>query len=108
MFKGDHYIVENRYDALNIYIAKFAADDLFSLNLDLTIKPLSCEHKVFGTQKVDPSFCISDKKEQVTVYNKIRERFDIKVFEKTRIENIVLDSIDSILPFGTKCLSERR
>jgi len=63
MLKGDHYIVENRYDALNIYIPKFAADDLFSLNLDLTIKPLSCEHKVFGTQKVDPSICVSDKKE---------------------------------------------
>lgn len=44
----------------------------------------------------------------MTVYNKIRERLDIKVFEKTRIENIVFDSIDSILPFGTKCLSERR
>ena len=108
MLKGDHYIVENRYDALNIYIPKFAADDLFSLNLDLTIKPLSCGHKVFGTQKVDPSICVSDKKEQVTVYNKIRERLDIKVFEKTRIENIVFDSVDSILPFGTKCLSERR
>lgn len=60
MFKGDHYIVENRYDALNIYATKYAADDEFSLNLDLTIKPLSCEHKVYG-KAVDPDICSKDK-----------------------------------------------
>lgn len=41
LFKGPHYIVENRHDALNIYIEKEAID-LHALNLGIHIKPLSC------------------------------------------------------------------
>lgn len=44
--------------------------------------------------------------EQVVIYNKRRERFTLPVFAKLQVERVVIDSLDSILPFGSPCLSE--
>ena len=113
LFRGDHFLVENRFDALNIYTAKEAKDD-FSLNLDLTIKPLACDHVLYDGSILDPEHC-SDTSgkggkapEPVAVYNKMRERFQMEVLQRLRVENVVFDSVDSVLPFGTPCLSEHR
>lgn len=113
LYRGDHFLVENRFDALNIYTAKEAKDD-FSLNLDLTIKPLACDHILYDGSVLDLDHCtgtngvVGKKVVPVTVYNKIRERFQMEVLQRLRVENVIFDSVDSILPFGTPCLSEHR
>lgn len=106
LFKGDHYAVENRFDALNIYIERDAVD-LHALNVDVHIKPLSCSHKPASAASVDASLCAAED-ETVTIYNKIRERFRMEVFAKLKLERVVIDSLDSVLPFGSPCLSEYR
>jgi hypothetical protein len=133
LYKGDHYLLENRFDALNIYHKKLMKDD-FSLNQNLIIRPLDCDGETYAY--TPGCYCYNDTKtnllnctnitsssscmvpvnqtictqptEKVTVYNKIRERLNFKVFAFLKLERIVIDSIDSILPQGTSCLSERR
>lgn len=105
LFKGAHYAVENRFDALNIYVEKEAID-AHALNRDIHIKPLSCGKTKEGTA-IAASVCAAED-EQVVIYNKMRERFAIEVHAKLKMERVVIDSLDSILPFGTPCLSEYR
>jgi hypothetical protein len=38
----------------------------------------------------------------------MRDRFQLSVFAKLKIDNVIIDSLDSILPFGSSCLSEYR
>lgn len=72
LFKGAHYAVENRFDALNIFMEKEAMDT-HALNLVITIKPLRCG---FTKERVEieNDHCVIDDS-TVTIYNKIRERF---------------------------------
>jgi len=106
MFRGEHFLIENRADALNLYQNVEAFDDL-ALNLNLTIRPLYCNHVTSNRTQIDPSIC-SNKTEKVTIYNKIRDRLNFRVLRAFRLENIKIDAADSILPFGTPCLSEYR
>jgi len=69
LFAGDHFVVENRLDAMNIYSPKEATDE-FLMNMNLTIKPLSCNHiTAYGTSP-KPEECGT----RATIYNKVRER----------------------------------
>jgi len=120
LYKGDHFALENRFDALNIY-AEQQAIELFPLNLQVYIKPLSCNHIPPGQivpsnpaaraehtlGKLAPGIC-AEPNTKVTIYNKRRERFAFEVYGRLYLERIEIDSVDSILPFGTPCLSERR
>jgi hypothetical protein len=94
MFAGNHFSLENRFDALNIYLP-MNASDIYQMNLDITLKPLLCSPST-------PSNCGSDP---ITIYNKIRERFLLDIYSKLTLDRIVVDSADSILPFGSLCLS---
>ena len=76
LFKGDHFLVENRYDALNIY-RQFVSVDQYSMNLNLVIKPLYCDFSINSYGKNPPPEICGDQK--VTVYNKIRERLKFEV-----------------------------
>ena len=106
LFRGNHYAIQDRHDALNIYIEKEAID-LFQLNIDLHVRPLFCDHLIDGKTKPKAEHC-SQRHEKITIYNKIRERFQFKVYAHLQLLNIVIDSMDSVLPLGSKCLSERR
>ena len=44
----------------------------------------------------------------MNIYNKIRERLVFEVFSGLKLERISIDSIDSVLPLNTPCLSEYR
>lgn len=81
--------------------------DAHALNIEIIVKPLACGTTRKG-ELVSGDHCTSDKTSKVTIYNKIRERFQLPVYVKLRLERVVIDSIDSILPFGTPCLSEPR
>ena len=50
LFKGNHYAIQNRHDAYNIYYEKEAID-MFQLNIDLHIRPLFCDHLIDGKIK---------------------------------------------------------
>ena len=106
LFKGTHYAVENRFDALNIYLEKAALDN-HALNIEITVKPLLCGRTREG-DLIDSDHCFNNQNEKVIIYNKIRERFLMPVYVKLHLERVIIDSIDSILPFGTPCLSEHR
>lgn len=43
LFAGDHFVIRNRFDALNIYQEREAVDP-FQQNIKMEIKPLSCSH----------------------------------------------------------------
>jgi hypothetical protein len=73
--------------------------EMYPINLELTIKPLRCSKYNYGP-------VCTEEGEQVKVYNKIRENLIFEVFSKLTIEGVVIDSVDSILPRGTPCLSE--
>lgn len=73
LFAGDHFVVEDRRDAINIYYEKEAID-VFQLNLALNIKPLSCSHDPETESDLDIASICTDT-DTVTFYNKIRERF---------------------------------
>jgi len=75
----------------------------------VVIFPLSCEHKLDLTDVEDQGRieymealfkenCESDKNKKVHIYNKIRERFHFDVKKKIHLRNIVIDSLDSIIP----------
>lgn len=117
LFKGDHYILENRFDALNIYYQKESIDN-FALNINLHIKPLSCGLSLMGFRRINPgdpetvgalnpAICVKKLDETVRVFNKIRERFFFPVTNMMTLERVVVDAADSILPYGTPCLSKR-
>lgn len=106
MFKGDHFVVENRFDAFNIYTEKNAFD-MHLLNLELHIQPLLCNHTSRVVKNVDPLLC-SQEHEVVTIYNKIRERMQFQVLALFKLVRIKVDAIDSILPFGHPCLSQHK
>ncbi len=42
LYKGEHFLVENRRDAINIYRSNTTAYDQSIINLNVTIKPLLC------------------------------------------------------------------
>jgi hypothetical protein len=44
LFSGDHFVIENRRDALNIYQERENVD-IYQLNINMIIKPLSCSHQ---------------------------------------------------------------
>lgn len=71
------------------------------------MRPLFCDHLIDGKTKPKDELC-SQKDETVTIYNKLRERFQFHVYAHLQLMNIVIDSMDSILPLGSKCLSEKR
>ena len=104
LFKGDHYIVENRYDAMNIYYKKEAVDE-YVLNIKMEIKSLTCDHLSQQGLQVDRSKCV-DEAGPVVLHNKIKERFQIHVYTELTMNNFIIDSLDSILPPGTPCLSQ--
>ena len=62
--------------------------------MKLTISPFYCSSTYSGT---DTTGCISDTTAKVKVYNKFRERFNIKVGAGLTVNNIVFDSLDSIV-----------
>ena len=106
LYKGEHFLLENRFDALNIYHKKLTSDD-FAVNQNLVVRPLDCWRKTYDLKAVNQSIC-TQPGEKVTVYNKIRERLNFKVLASLRLERVIIDSLDSILPLGHPCLSERR
>ena len=78
--------MENRFDALNIVTPK--KYNGHALNMDITIRPLN-------------------NGEKVTIRNKKRERFKLPVGSRLVLKDIVIDSSDSILPYGHECLSSQ-
>ena len=42
LYKGDHFLVENRHDAINIFRSNATGYDQSIINLNITIKPLLC------------------------------------------------------------------
>ena len=72
--------------------------------MNLTIKPLSCDHVTARGNIPAPEQC----GDRVTIFNKMRERFEIQMQFAMKLENITIDSADSVLPFGSPCLSEYR
>lgn len=115
LFQGDHYILENRFDTMNIYYQKESIDN-FALNINLQIKPLMCNLDLNGLVKfvpggpenvgeLYPAICIKKLNETVRVFNKIRERFSFPVMNMMSLDRIIVDGADSILPYGTPCLS---
>jgi hypothetical protein len=72
----------------------------------MEIKPISCSHVPDTGAQLDESICTDS--ETVNIYNKIRERLVFEVFTSLKLERISIDSIDSVLPLNTPCLSEYR
>mmetsp|Transcript_25293 Transcript_25293/g.39115 ORF Transcript_25293/g.39115 Transcript_25293/m.39115 type:complete len:198 (+) Transcript_25293:573-1166(+) len=113
LFAGDHFVLENRHDAMNIYYPKSAAPDPSPANLKLTMRPIYCEDA--GQQALDSSSSetcveeatISKGDHPVVIYNKARERFFLEVSASLDIQHIWIDSLDSILPRGSPCLSRQ-
>ena len=78
--------------------------------MDIKLEPLLCSHKpVVGSTKtvkdMNPDIC-SEPGDNVKILNKRRERFVIPVTKRVSIKDIEIDSSDSILPFGSPCLSQ--
>jgi len=71
------------------------------LNYALTISPIPCSKNLANVESV----CTN---EQVTVYNKQRELFEIEVPANLTLHKVIIDSLDSIL-YDTKdsCLEKR-
>ena len=79
----------------------------FALNQNLVISPLYCDYELPGGRNAS-MHCVEDRTQRVRIFNKMRERFELKILASLRLENIVIDSLDSILPRGHPCLSEYR
>jgi hypothetical protein len=71
----------------------------------LTIQPLPCDF----TEELNADYVCTD--EVVTIYNKNRELFEINVPSELHINNIKIDSLDSILyslsVLSDSCIDER-
>ena len=89
---GDHYLVASRGGTTKTYYQnnKYYVED--NLNYKLTIKPKN--------------------ETDVTIYNKRREKFRVEVPKAFTMDNITIDSLDSILyshdtaETDPECLSE--
>eukprot|EP00347_Sterkiella_histriomuscorum_P021660 403333207 len=89
-FGLNHYLLRTSRD---FYQPLFYERD--SQNLKLIIKP-------------DPSTV--DEGEKITIFNKRRDKFQLRVGRGLTIENIIIDSLDSILPIdkdGNGCLKRK-
>ena len=53
LYKGDHFLVENRQDAINIFRSNTTAFDQSITNLNITIRPLLCGQFSNDTNKVN-------------------------------------------------------
>ncbi|CDW88401.1 UNKNOWN [Stylonychia lemnae] len=94
LMNGDHYLLRryrNSYRPL-LY-------DSHQQNMVLTIQPLFCSISSHAS-------CVTDG-DQITIYNKIRERFQLIVSGGLTMKNIIINSLDSIVDYSTSdsCLS---
>lgn len=90
-----HYLLRDRGDSSEIY-SPTQYYDPYNLNYEVYINPVGC---------TPSATCNSSP---VTIYNKRREAFILDVAVKLHMRNIIIDSIDSILPSSTSCLGQRR
>ena len=85
LLKGDHYVLRNYRQAY-----RPTALDTSSQNIKLIMQPYFCS--------IDSShaLCVEDDT-KVTIYNKMRERFNLYVGAGLQLKYIIIDSLDSIV-----------
>ena len=103
LFKNDHYILWTRggsdgdKSTLPYYTGtQFVSGDGDNLNYELKIKPLLCEIEP-DILTVSQCYTSLSESDQVTIYNKKKERFRMDVPVTLTLENVAIDSLDSIL-----------
>eukprot|EP00347_Sterkiella_histriomuscorum_P009701 403340212 len=87
LLKGDHYVLRTYRQFYRPL--KF---DQATQNIKMTIMPFSCSIDSSDSLCVD-----TDAGEKVTIYNKLRERFQLFVGAGLTLQNIIIDSLDSIV-----------
>eukprot|EP00347_Sterkiella_histriomuscorum_P008156 403346168 len=85
LLRGDHYMLNTE----RAYYRPLK-QDILSQNIMITIKPLFCN----ATFQTD---CITEDY-KLTIVNKRKEKFNFLVGQGLTLQNIILDSIDSIIP----------
>ena len=98
--RGSHYAIQDRKDT-NLQFQHTSLKGVNNLNYALTISPIPCSKNLANVQ----SICTD---EQITIYNKQRELFEIEVPANLTLDRVIIDSLDSIL-FDTNeaCLEKR-
>ncbi|CDW84918.1 UNKNOWN [Stylonychia lemnae] len=99
LYKGDHYILRT---STNFYQPSLYAEG--HQNMRISIQPHFCSNN-----NTDTEICLEDD-EHVTVYNKLRDQFQLLVGSGLMLKNIIIDWIDSlILPShdSGNCLSQK-
>ena len=88
MYSGIHYILRDRGDGSQIYYPTQFYDP-FNINYEINVNPVGC----IPSQPCNTS--------QVTLLNKRRETLVFDVAVMLNMRNIIIDSLDSILPSAT-------
>jgi len=90
LYKGMHFILRDRVKNGYHYNVNYRDD--WSLNYNLTIKPLPCSEP-------GATATICTDTEKVTIVNKLEGFFTIEIGDKLIWERIIVDSLESSYPF---------